>query len=291
MARNKNCAYNIKLFLYVYFLPSQAIAEAFPVILGAYITILSLLRELAANDSQNELNNGTLFEQPGFEDQFYNYTAENYTMMTEDYLPFGDNYTISVSNAVLWVCRKGSPDGDFYRVLYRMAIGLLITFHLLTSASRFFTARFWHAYDTSENKDKDTTTITRYSKDRGIIFITIVGAIFLNLSFVLLLLSFDITPWSCLSAPSTVYVEYISFSNRFDIQIDHSASAITFQQVASVLSLVLAFFWVVVRIVFFCRDVANDNVDHRLDKFHDAPDAVPADQDNELLEVNTEEND
>ena len=278
MAKNKETlVYLLKQWLLVYWLPSHAIAEAFPVIFGAYITVLSLLRNLAASDSENELNNGTLFEQPGFEDQFYNYT-ENYTVPEE----FGDNYTISVSNAVLWVCRKGSPDGDFYRVSYRMAIGLLITFHLLTSFSRFFTEKFRYAYDTSENKK--ITTITRYHKNGGIMFITIVGAILLNLSFLLLLLSFDISPWSCLSQPSTVYVEYISFSNRYDIQIQHTPNAITFQKVASVLSLVLAVSWMVARIVFFSRDVANGKVEYRLRKSYDASDTG-----DELLEVNIEE--
>ena len=282
--------YGLKLWLMVYWLPSQAIAAGFPVIFGAYITILSLLRNLAISHSQGELNNATLFEQPGFEEQFYNYT-ENYTR-TEDNESFGeDNYTVSVSNAVLWVCREGSSDGHFYRTLYCMAVVLLIIFHLITGFSRFFTARFWSAYDTSVSGD--TTTIKRYDKDRGIIFMTIVGAFLLNFSFLLLLLSFDISPWSCLSTPSTVRVEYISFSNRYDIKISHPASAITFQQVASIISLVLAFSWMVARIVFFARDVVNENVDHRLDKFRDAPDTGPADQDKELLEVNIniEEND
>lgn len=279
MAGNKDTlAYQLKLWLLVYWLPSQAIAEAFPLIFGAYITILSLLRNLAASDSQNDLGNQTLFEQPGFEDQFYNYTE----------VAVG-NYTISVSNAVLWVCREGSPDGEFYRALYRMAIGCLITFHLLTSCSRFFTAKFWFSYETTESGDNVTTT--RHSKDGGILFITLFGAILLNLSFLLLLLSFDITPWSCISKPSTVYVEYISFSNRFDIQIQHVPSAVKFQQVASIFSFVLVFVWLVVRIVFFCRDVANENVEHRLMKYRDAPDIGLVDHDNELLdsEVNNVE--
>ena len=123
MARDDDDSpYIIKKFLLVYWLPSHAIAEAFPVIIGAYITVLSLLRDLAANDSQNELNVETLFEQPGFEDQFYNST-DNYTGITDEI--FEDNYTISVSNAVLWVCREGSPDGGFYRTLYQLAIAFL----------------------------------------------------------------------------------------------------------------------------------------------------------------------
>ena len=281
-------AYKFKKILLVYWLPSHAIAEAFPVIVGAYITLLSVLRDLAAGDSQDELSMETLFEQPGFEDQFYNYT-DNFTGSTEE--TFGDNYTISVSNAVLWVCRKGSPDGGFYRTLYQMAIAFLIIFHLGTGFSQFCTAKFWYAYETSESGN--TTTITRYDKDPGIIVITIVGAVFLNLAFLLLLLSFDISPWSCISRPSTVHVDYISFSNRFDIQIQHSPSAITFQKVASILSFVLSICWVIVRVVFFCCDCVNNNLDERMDSFKDAPDIGSTNQDNELLEVNvaTEEYD
>lgn len=269
MARNANSlAYQLKLWLLVYWLPSQAIAEAFPVILGAYVTVLSLLRNLAASDSQNDLNSG-----------FFNFTwpatitAVNYT----------------VSNAVLWVCREGSSDGDFYRTLYQMAIGCLIAFHLLTSFSRFFTARFWFAYETTESGE--TVTISRYSKDDGIAFVTILGAIPLNLAFLLLLLSFDITPWSCIGEPSTVSTEYISFSNRFDIQIPQAPGAITFQKVASILSAVLASLWLAIRIVFFCRDVINGEVERRLNNFRDAPDtgATNNGNDHELLEVNVKE--
>lgn len=254
--------HKLKKKLLLYGLPSQAIADAFPLIFGAYITILSLLRDLATTDSQNQLDNETLLEQSGIVDEFYNYTVAE----------LADNYTVSVSNAVLWVCREGSPDGDFYRELYRMAIGCLITFHLITGFSRFFTTQFW----------------SRYGQDRGIAFMTIMGAILLNISFLFLLLSFDITPWSCISKPSTVDIEYISFSNRYDIQIEHTPSAITFQKVASIISLVLAFSWLVARIVFFCRDVINDNVDHRTGKYCDEPDTGAAE---ELLEVNdVEEN-
>jgi len=265
MAKKDTLAYGLKLFLLVYWLPSHAIAEAFPLILGAYISILSLVRDLAASDSQNDLSNETLFEQSGFVDQFEELTM-NYTVT--------DNYTVSVSNAVLWVCRKGSYDADFYRQLYRMAIGCLITFHLITSFSRFFTEKFWHTV-----------------KDDGIRFITIVGSILLNLSFLFLLLSFDITPWSCISEPSSVSIEYISFSNRFDIQIEHSSSAITFQQVASILSAVLAFSWLTVRIVFFCRDVIKGQVDERIENCScDEADVGPTDQleDDELLEIDVE---
>ena len=271
-------AYEIKRWLLVYWLPSQAIAEAFPLILGTYISTLALLRNLAASDSQNQLSNETLFEQAEYVDEYYNYS------LTE----LEDNYTVSVSSAVLWVCREGSPDGEFYRTLYGMAIGCLIAFHVITSASQFFTAQFWFTYEVSKSDDK-TTTITRYKKQDGIIFITIVGAIFLNLSFLLLLLSYDIIPWSCMSKPSKVDIEYISSSNRLDIQIEHTHSAIRFQRWASIISLVLALSWLVARIAFFCRDVINEKVDHRLNNFYDVPDTGPSDQDKELLEVNDHE--
>ena len=67
-------------------------------------------------------------------------------------------------------------------------------------------------------------------------------------------------------------IEYISFSNRLDIQIQHTPSAIRFQQWASVISLVLALCWLVAHIVFFYRDVINESVEDRLDNFYDVPD-------------------
>ena len=287
-------AYEFKRWLLVYWLPNQAIAEAFPVILGTYITTLSILRNLAASDSQNQLNNETLLQQAEYVDEFYNnstteLTADmNYTQYTMADMNYTTdiNYTVSatVSNAVLWVCREGSPDGDFYRTLYGMAIGCLIAFHLITAASQFFTTRFWFTHEVSKSGDK--TTITQHRKQDGIIFITIVGAVFLNLSFLLLLLSFDIIPWSCISKPSEVDIEYISFSNRLDIQIQHTPSAIRFQQWASVISLVLALCWLVAHIAFFCHDVINESVEDRLDNFYDVPDTESPDQDKELREVN-----
>lgn len=271
----RTLVYEVKRWLIVYWLPSHAIAEAFPLIFGAYISILSLIRDLAVSDSLNQLGNETVFDQ--LMDEYDNFTV---TAVTE----LADNYTVSVSNAVLWVCREGSLAASFYSSLYRMAIGCLITFHLITSFSRFFTARFWFDYKVSEQGD--TTIIERDDDiDLGIRFITIVGAILLNLSFLLLLLSFDITPWSCISTPSTVDIEYISFSNRYDIQIDQTASAITFQKVASIISLVLAVSWLAVRITFFCHDVINDKVDERLENCHDVPDTGPAGHDKELLDV------
>ena len=141
-------ASEIKRWLLVYWLPSQAIAEAFPIILATYISTLSLLRNLAASDSQNQLNNETLFEQAEYIDEFYNYSLTELT----------DNYTVTVSNAVLQVCREGSPDGDLYGTLYGMAIGCLIAFHLITTAGQFFTTRFWFTYEVSKSDDKTTIT-------------------------------------------------------------------------------------------------------------------------------------
>ena len=67
----------IKKYLLLYWLPSDAVAEALPVILGAYITVLSLLRNLAVNDSQDDLNNATLFEQPGFAEQYQYFSIDS----------------------------------------------------------------------------------------------------------------------------------------------------------------------------------------------------------------------
>ena len=247
----------IKKYLMLYWLPSDAVTQAFPVILAGYITILSLLRNLAVNDSQRDLNNATLFEQPGFVEQ-YQYFSENYSEFTE-------NYTVLVSNAVLWVCREGSADGQFYRMFYTLAIVFIIVFHLFTGFSRFFTERFYYVY--KKETRGNTVTISSRLKKLDLIIKTILSAIFLNLAILMLLLSLDISPWSCLHRPSVGSVDYFPVTNRFSIQVDHSPVAIRFQQGASIVSLILALMWVIVHVVFYCYDYGS--IEERVEDEYD----------------------
>ena len=105
-------AQRIKKFLLVYVLPSEAVTETFPIVLSAFVTILAFLRNISAyiaiSDSQDDLTNATLFQQPGF--------AEDYAYVDDNYTEFERNYTVAVSNAVLWVCHEGSPNAEFYRM-------------------------------------------------------------------------------------------------------------------------------------------------------------------------------
>ena len=241
---DRTLADSVKKYLLLYWLPSDAVAEALPAILGGYITILSLLRNLAVNDSQRDLNNATLFDQPGF--------AEEYQYFIDNYSEFAENYTVIVSNAVLWVCREGSPDGHFYRTFYTLAIIFIIVFHLLTGFSRFFTERFYYVYKKEVNGGNVTTS--RKPKELDLVIKTILSAVFLNLAILMLLLSFDISPWSCLHRPSETSAEYFPITNRFSLQIDHSPDAIRFQQGASIVSVILMALWVVVHVVFYCYD-------------------------------------
>ena len=230
-------------------------------ILGGYVTILSLLRNLAVNDSQNDLNNATLFEQPGFAEQ-YQYFDDNFT-------EFANNFTVIVSNAVLWVCRRGSSNGDFYRTIYTMAITFIIIFHFFTGFSRFFTQKFYYVYKKEEDDDGKVIRSSK-PKDMDTIIKTMLSAVFLNFALLMLLLSFDISPWSCLNKPSEISVQYFPVTNRFSLHIDHSPSAIRFQQGASITSAVLIAVWVIVHVVFYLYDYggicdrANDIGMHEL---------------------------
>ena len=216
-------------------------------ILGTYITILSLLRNLAVDDSQNDLNNATLSMQPGF--------TEEYQFLIDNYTEFAENFTVTVSNAVLWVCREGSPNAHFYRIFYTMAIAFIIVFHLLAGFSRFFTEKFYYVYkrETSRNE----VTITSKRKDTDLVVKTIVSSVFLNLAILMLLLSFDISPWSCLNRPDEIHVDYFPITNIFSIQIDHVPDAIRFQQGASIVSAILALMWVIVHVGFYCYDYGD----------------------------------
>jgi len=86
----------------------------------------------------------------------------------------------------------------------------------------------------------------------------IIGAILFNLAFLMVLLSFDITPWSCIQKPSAVYVNYIPQMNRFDIQIDHDPSAIRFQKGASIIAVILLVVWVIEHILFGVYDICKE---------------------------------
>ena len=237
----------IKRYLLLYWLPSDSVAEAFPVILGTYITILSLLRNLAVDDSQSDLNNTTLSRQPGF--------TEEYQKLIDNYTENAENFTITVSNAVLWVCRERSSNAHFYRTFYTMAIGFIIAFHLLAGFSRFFTEKFYYVYKTKTRRNE--VTITSKRKDMDLVIKTIVSSVFLNLAILMLLLSFDISPWSCLNRPDERHVTYFPVTNIFSIQIDHAPDAIRFQQGASIVSVILAVMWVIVRVGFYWYDYGD----------------------------------
>ena len=130
---------------------------------------------------QQDLNNATLFKQPGF--------AEQYQYFSNNYSEFAKNYTVLVSNIVFRVCCEGSSDGHFYRMFYTLAIVFIIAFYLFTGFSHFFTERFYNAY----KKEKSSDTVTISSK-LDLIIKTILSAIFLNLAILMLLLSFKISP-------------------------------------------------------------------------------------------------
>ena len=258
----KSPAHALKNFLIIYILPSEAVAETFPIILSAFITVLAFLRNIAISDSQNDITNATLFQQPG--------VAEDYAYVDDNFTEFEPNYTIAVSNAVLWVCREGSPHAEFYTTFYTGAIVFLIFFHLLTAFSRFFTSQFWHTYRLSSRSTSSQTIIDIEEKDFKVAVKTIITAIIFNLAFLMLLLSFDITPWSCLQRPSTTHVDYSPVTNQFVIQIDHDPSAIRFQQGAVIISAILICAWVAVHVVFFIHDYKKGEIDNAVDQF-DAP--------------------
>ena len=253
-----------------YFLPSVIVAETFTFILSVFISVLAFLSNLALDDAQDNLNNATLFQQPGF-DEYYSYVVDNYT-------DFEDNYTVTVSNAVLWVCREGSTDGDFYRTCYKWAIAILIIFHILTTFSRFFTAQFWKNHEVEDIDDLCTainlTIKSFFWKDASddddklrIAIRMIIGAFLFNLAFLMLLLSFDISPWSCIQKPSTISVDYIPQTNRFDIQIDPDPGAIRFQKGAPIIAVILIAVWVAAHVFFIvhdcCKGVGDiDETDH-----------------------------
>ena len=288
---------DIKKALVIYALPSKIIAETFALILSLFVSVLAFVSSLAIDDAHDSLNNATLFQQPGFE-EFYSYVVDNYT-------EFQDDYTISVSNAALWVCRKGSPDGDFYRSCYRWAIALLIIFHIFTAFGRFFTPQFWQQYNVKSISDImpdmldaiiDQVTFWEDNDDidhkvRRALRVTI-GAVLFNFAFLMLLLSYDITPWSCIDKPSIISFNYIPQTNRFDVQIDHSPSAIRFQTGAAITALILGVIWGVAHIYFFIFDCCKGYIDIKVDPKVDEAD-VPLELSDEVeaAEDNNDDND
>jgi len=257
----KSVSHVCKNFLLIYILPSEAVAETFPIILSAFITILAFLRNIAISDSQEDLNNATLFQQPGF--------AEYYLDTVVDDPEFEPNFTIAVSNAVLWVCRKGSPHANFYSTFYTAAIVFLIFFHLLTAFSRFFTPQFWHTYRLSSKSTSSQTVIDVERKDFRMAVKTIIGAVLFNVAFLLLLLSFDISPWSCLQRPTIENnsIDYSPVTNQLVIQVDHDPAAIRFQQGAAIVCAILISAWIAVHVSFLIYDCNKGEIDNAIDQY------------------------
>ena len=274
MVRNMSFANRLKQFLLIYLLPGDAVTETFPIVLSAFVTILAFLRNVAISDSLNDLTNATLFQQPGF--------AEDYVYVDDNYSEFEPNYTIAVSNAVLWVCREGSPNAGFYRIFYAGALFCLVLFHLLTAFSRFFTPAFWHVRKQLEDDSIDNSSMSsrftlKYSQHETFITFkkdvrtatkTIIGSVVFNFSLLMLLLSFDISPWSCIQKPSSqgITVNYAPITNRFHIHIDHDPAAIVFQQGAAITSAVLMCVWLIFHVVFLCHDYMKGDVNRIVDQ-------------------------
>ena len=146
-----------------------------------------------------------------------------------------------------------------------MAIVFIILFHLLAGFSRFFTERFYYVY--KEEVKGEVVTTSRKLKKLDLIIKTILSGVFLNLAILMLLLSFDISPWSCLHRPSEISVDYFPITNRFSIQIDHVPYALRFQQGASIVSAILMALWVVVHVVFYYYDYGG--IQKRVDDEYD----------------------
>lgn len=237
-------------------LPSEAVTETFPIILSAFVTTLAFLWNIAISDSQDDLTNATLFQQPGFAEECA-YVDDNYTEFERR------NYTVAVS------CGCVVKDIEFYRIFYA---GTLVsdTFSPIDSLQSIFPPKFWHIRRKLDDKSKVDTSRASEQRITGVILKkdaktatkTIIGSLVFNLSLLMLLLSFDISPWSCIQTPSAISAIIFQLQTGLTYTfIMILVLAILFQQGTVIISAILMCVWGVFHVVFLCHDYIKGDVD------------------------------
>ena len=162
--------------------------------------------------------------------------------VTQTLIDFDDNETESidnltdinvrgVSNAVIWSCRDGAEAESYFHVIYTTAFFLLIVLSVISVFINFFRPEF-------------------RCKRKVLIYKALIGDSFLCLAILLLFLSFDLSPLSCLSGHSRfeyhILQEIIDLIFKTGVVVTHWAAIIT--------SIICFFVWVITNIICFCVD-------------------------------------
>ena len=164
------------------------------------------------------------------------------TAVTQTLIDFDDNETEfidnftdinvrGVSNAVMWSCRDGAETGGYFESIYAVAFIVLIILSVLSVAVNFCRPEFW-------------------CKRKILRWKAILGDSFLCLAILLLFMSFDLSPLSCLAGYSRF--KYCVFDEVIDLFF--KTGIVDFYWVAPFISIGCFVGWIATNIVCFVID-------------------------------------
>ena len=152
----------------------------------------------------------------------------------EEFMVNNTNVNVrSVSNAVMWNCQNQS-NGHYYRGLYITAVVLMITFYIASLITPCCRPEFWCRKGSS-------------------IFRVIFGGFCFNIGLTFLILSFDVSPWSCILGPERM--DYTLPDESVDLLFDPKIAG--FIKAAPVISIVCLFVWFITDCAVFTYDFCH----------------------------------
>ena len=186
-------------------LPKDAIAGDFLLIISIYSTLLAIVEQTSTKEALKDADNQMLFD--------INEEITNATV-TE------------ISSPILWNCRDYSMTKRNYKNIYItllvitiiwIVVGVLKIPYICTEISQ----------NVSESSSGSTKVILSC--------LQFLSNVFLRISLIFLITSFDTDPWACIEGPSNI--EYISETHSVDLSFPKSVT--TYQLVGPILAIVL----------------------------------------------------
>lgn len=166
----------------------------------------------------------------------------------------------SVSNAVMWSCRDGARGKSFYKGIYLTLFILLIILSVVSFVTNYCRPEFWCK-----------RTVLRWK--------ALIGDSCLAIAILLLFLSFDLSPLSCLAGYGELNYQLQIFHNIVDLV--YNVKVVNFHIAMVPVSLVFLVLWFLTNIICFVIDRKNLKCEDVFeDKKYDS-DATTEDEDDE----------
>ena len=191
-------------------LPKDGVAGSLLLIISTYSTLLAIVEQTSTNEASSDSDNQTIFD------------------INEEYI----NVTISkISSPVLWNCRSYSMSRHSYRNIYITLVVITILWIAVGILKIPYACGKYFSKDSPEPEEE--IGCDKCIKIHS--FLQLLSNLFLRLSLIFMITSFDIDPWACIYGPSSIrYIEHIG-----EVDLSFQKSAEIYQVVGLVLALIL----------------------------------------------------